>query len=46
MGKSSLACRFMDKSTFVEDHVPTIVDNYSRSVGKLDYDGIEREITL
>jgi GTPase SAR1 family protein len=36
----------MDKANFVEKHVPTVVDNYSRSVGKLDYDGIEREITL
>jgi GTPase SAR1 family protein len=46
VGKSALANRFIDKTTFVKDHVPTVVDKYQKTLQIVDPDNYERSISL
>ena len=46
VGKSALAQRYIDKSRFVDQHEPTIVDTSEKTIHLYDFEQKEREIKL
>ena len=46
-GKTSLAYRFVDRTSFLDDYEPTIVDTYEQEMNMIDpCDGINRVVNL
>ena len=46
-GKTSLAYRFADRTSFVDDYEPTIVDTYEQEMNMIDpSDGLNRVVNL
>ena len=46
-GKTSLAYRFVDRSCFLDDYEPTIVDTFDQDMNMIDpSDGLNRVVNL
>lgn len=46
-GKTSLAYRFVDRTSFLDEYEPTIVDTYEQEMNMIDpYDGLNRVVNL
>ena len=46
-GKTSLAYRFVDRSSFLDEYEPTIVDTYEQEMNMIDpSDGLNRVVNL
>lgn len=46
-GKTSLAYRFVDRSVFLNEYEPTIVDTYEQEMNMIDpFDGLNRVVNL
>lgn len=47
VGKTSLAYRFVDRSSFIDSYEPTIVDTYEQEMNMIDpFDGLNRVVKL